>query len=77
MLYKYAAEIASFGIENCPPAGNEVSQTAYHWCHSPIDIIIDFIPPGLKKPSRLSKGEMKKRCDLLALSMYSTAELSR
>jgi hypothetical protein len=77
MEYKYADEIATFGIENCPPPGNEVDQIAYHWCHSPIDSIIDFIPPGVKKPSRLSKDEMKKRCGLLALSMYSTENQSR
>lgn len=75
--YKYSDKILEFKIENCPPIGDEINRLGYHWCHSPIDPTVDFIPPGVKKPSRLSKGEMKKRCDLLALSMYTSQDESR
>jgi hypothetical protein len=77
MIFKYQEKVLEFGIENCPPEGFEVDRMAYLWCHSPYDSKLDFIPPGIRKPRRLSKGEMKKRCDLLALSMYETENKAR
>jgi hypothetical protein len=68
--FKYADKVSQF--LGCPPSNFRTPDgTAYRWIH-PHDSIRSFLPPGIKDPRRVLKGDSRNKCSLYALSFFNT-----
>lgn len=74
MKYKYQIELTA--IPKCPPkAVGSIEMEAFRFVFSK-DLSNSFIPPAIRKPTRIFSSEVAK-CSALALSFFVSIELAQ